>query len=308
MDARIHLFGLLACTFACSSEAFEAAGGDAGTAGTAGASTGGASGGSGGSTGGSAGSSAGSTGSAGSTTTGGVGGTSGSAGAAGTGGAGGAAGAASLPAGLVYGWSFDEQTGGAVPNLAPGGPPMLLFGSTLGPGARGSGLKLDGSGYGLVEHSLQDALRPGTADFTVTVYVKSTADIADIFSYPSNLTEHAPIFFLAKNGPAQPGPVLTVQDTPTIPGAGCIGHIATGAATDGSYHHLAFVWRTPGGVEIYLDGVAQGLTDEPGCATPSVGDSARTDDWYVGRSYAGVVDELLVFGRALGAAEIAGML
>jgi hypothetical protein len=184
--------------------------------------------------------------------------------------------------GLVERWTFDDPAPG-VPS--GGGQPC--------PGVNGAGLGLLGSSVVVAGPSVTAALRN---EYTVSAWVNTTIGVADVLG-----TGTGPGCFLMV---VNQGPVRVHHWT----AAGGNVHDGTTPVNDGRWHHIAQVVDRQS-IKLYVDGkldLSAALQGELviGSAPLCLGSRSPDDrSW----SYRGLLDEVCVFDRALGASELEGL-
>ena len=183
-----------------------------------------------------------------------------------------------VPEGLVSWWAGD--TGGN--DLRGLNHASLKNGATTGTGFVGNGFVLDG----VDDHAEAPVGRMslGTRDFTLEAWAKTSA--TKNYSAVASFDVAAPGFFIRGNGalqlyPANPSPAA--------------------ALNDGQWHHIAVV-RHNGALTYYKDGTAIGTAPFTGSLTPSrflIGSSLNGAEFFAGQ-----IDELAVYNRALTEADV----
>jgi hypothetical protein len=206
-----------------------------------------------------------------------------------------------LSRGLVGLWLFNEGSGGQVFDLSGNNNTGSLVADTyFGPGKFGSALILDGTGD-YVDCGNKTILNPGTSDFFVSMWVKTT-DTAGIFASKRNLQDEGDAnnegwaFYISPNHVR-----FLITDVSDNYYA-----TSTSNVNDGKWHHIVGV-RAGGRVKIYFDNV---LEEDVAGTTASI-DSVRQllfgnqVDLSAGNYLAGSIDHAMIYSRTLSASEIA---
>jgi hypothetical protein len=220
------------------------------------------------------------------------------------------------PADLVAWWPFDETSGTTANDIA--GFPNSgahVNGPTPTPGKVAGALCFDGvDDYVRVPDHPE--LNVGTGDFTLDAWVLTTAaqGVVVLVDKRSGPTPLGYVLFLVNGrlGFQMANGVGSVICAPTpTPGVSCVNYGGTGPnVADGQWHHVAAVVDradTTNGVRLYVDGnlVFTGA--------PLSGNLDNTSDLYMGVRtpgqggggfFAGCLDEVELFKRALDPAEI----
>jgi hypothetical protein len=210
-----------------------------------------------------------------------------------------------LQAGLVGHWKFDEAVGSTSPDSSGrGATAKLLLGTTLVAGRVGAGA-LDVSGdkdLAEVADPTDEHLDFGTADFTVSVWIRTTqrpTSAPDIVvKWPSNLNPMGPRSGWALTLPQ--GAIFFKGQTDGGPQMGVTGPLVN----DGAWHHVAGR-KTATELALWLDGKL--IATQP----HSFGSVSNTAPLWMGGfgtsdtlEFDGQIDDVRLYGRALGAAEI----
>jgi type II secretory pathway pseudopilin PulG len=221
--------------------------------------------------------------------------------------------------GIVGCWKLDETSGTTAADLSGKGNNGTLVNMTPPgcwvTGQIGNALAFDGTND-YVDLGTDSSLNFGSSGpFTVAAWVKTTENYGMIVSFRSS-TDGGPVIDLAvgyEGGADDPGKamILVRQDG----GSGGYAHVKGGAVNDGLWHHVAAVRGSGSTIELFLDGVSQGTNsgaESGGAITTNlraigserrwVNDSFGTADQ---RYLAGTIDDVRLYNRALGAAEIA---
>lgn len=198
--------------------------------------------------------------------------------------------------GLVGWWKFDEGKGTLAMDSSGNGNHGEIAGATWVKAKAGSALRFDGDGaFVCVEHS--DVLTPD--EFTIEAWVKPASAVS---------TDRGPMI-VSKYGGNWRGYMLLLEGRSGKPGI----HIDTPQAEEtavapealklGQWHHLAGTYDGQA-AKIYVNGKLQGsvdaqITHDQGRPL-TIGKASWVDQAY----FAGVIDEVKVYDRALTAMEI----
>jgi hypothetical protein len=218
-------------------------------------------------------------------------------------------GLAEVPAGH---WKFDEGIGTTAGNNVPGGTPMTLkSGAKFVPGAVGRAVQLDG---------VDDIAQTGESvlhtdqSFAVTAWVKQDREGNEnqVFTVLSQDADPKSGFFLSQrkvNGVGR-WELLAPEskDDPSAPPAQALSSMRSALNT---WTHLAGVFDRPGKqIRLYVNG-------EPAATVPWNSYNASSGPLVVGRGmwtgvanafWPGAVDEVRTYSRAIGEAEIKGIM
>ena len=211
---------------------------------------------------------------------------------------------AAPPPEVVAWYRFDETSGTSAADSsgnAAGGPAQLLGGASLVAGRRGNAVQLDGAaGYARLPASLLG----NVGDFTVATWVNLAAATqwSRIFDFGSGTNAY--MFLTPMSGAGG----LRFAITTGGAGAEQVINAASPLAT-GAWKHVAVTATGTTGI-LYVDGAEVGratITLRPS----SLGSTAAA---YLGRSQysndpllRGQLDELRIYSRALGAAEVGAL-
>jgi type II secretory pathway pseudopilin PulG len=222
--------------------------------------------------------------------------------------------------GIVGCWKLNETSGiVAADSSVKGNNGTLVNMAAPGcwvTGQNGNALAFDGiDDY--VDLGTNSSLNFGnSAPFTVSAWVKTTESYGMIVSFRSS-TDGGPVIDLAvgyDGGADSPGNamILVRQD-----GGSNYARVTGGAVNDGFWHHIAAVRGSGSTIELFLDGVSQGTnsgTESGGAITTNlraigserrwVSDGYGTADQ---RYFAGTIDDVRVYNRALSTTEIANL-
>ena len=199
--------------------------------------------------------------------------------------------------GLVAKWHFDEGSGSVLKDSSGNGNDGVIYGATWVDGKYGYGLRFDGVDDKV---RLPYSVINGLTDVTSEFWIKTTDDCAGLIT-GANSVRYNEYLIYWKNA-NEIGPQL--KDKPyTIP---------VNTITNDDWHHIAIVRAVPELI-IYVDGKFEGawtnapigtLTIDPnglwlGGEQDSVGEGWNSD-----QQFNGIIDEVLIYNRALSAEEI----
>jgi fibronectin type 3 domain-containing protein len=200
------------------------------------------------------------------------------------------------PPGLVAGYGFDERTGTTAADSSPSGNSGTISGATHAPVGRfGSALSFDGVDDWV---TVPDAASLDlTTGMTLSAYVKPSAltgwRTAIFKETPGN---HVYVLYANRNtnvpsGEADVGGVDSVSGTSQLPA--------------GTWSHLALTYDGSA-LRLYVNGALVGTAAATGAIATStgalrIGGNSIFNEWF-----AGLIDEVRVYNRALSAAEIEG--
>ncbi|MBI5631876.1 MAG: carboxypeptidase regulatory-like domain-containing protein [Nitrospirae bacterium] len=201
------------------------------------------------------------------------------------------------PSGMVAWWAGDDNAfdrSGAYDGT-------LMNGSTFAPGKVGQAFSFDGVNDYV---DLPDGFANFTSGFTVDLWANPTAS-----TYWARFIDFG-------NGPANNNIVFARETTTNnlvfevYNGASSTGKVhAFDAITNDEWHYYAVTQDETGQVKIYKDGlplVTTGTTGVPNNVT-RVNNHIGKSDWGGDGYYAGTMDEVEIFNRALSADEIAAI-
>jgi len=198
--------------------------------------------------------------------------------------------------GAVSAWTFDEGFG-AEARDAIGAQPGVIYSAHHEPGRVGSAVGLTGTMESFV--GIRDFMAFPSSEVSVSFWMKSGAATPGTpFSYavPGSSNE-----FLVYNHRSFDIWVKTLQVTTGV------------SADDGAWHHIVVTWRgSDGEVALYRDGVPEysGTVAVGESLTPGGTLILGQDQDSVGggfsptQAYSGLLDEVIVFDRALDATEV----
>jgi hypothetical protein len=211
-------------------------------------------------------------------------------------------GCAKPPSAMVLWLPFDEAVGPTAKNLSGGNNGTHANAPMVGPGTVGNCISLDGTNR-YVEVPGYPNLGIGSRDFTVDAWIKPTSGSGIIADHRQQGPFKGWSFYL------QSGGRLSLQIANGAPGSGFTNYESATSVSLNVWHHVAVTVDRDSatGLIFYLDGVQAGVfnpTGRQGSLTPAssplrVGNSAITTN-----NFAGCIDEVEVFSRALSAAEI----
>jgi len=203
----------------------------------------------------------------------------------------------SILLGLVGYWRFEDQAGTTMTDASGQGNDGTLVGKvkrTLG--KFGQGLELDGA-TGLVQVPHAAALNPGTSTFSLSIWIRNRKQ--DVWAWD---------LFFKDDGKLQSYYYLSVGTKPRFEfstGDAKVTIDGQAGVNDNRWHHLVAVRNATYSAQLYVDGV---LDTSASCA-PSQNTSIRTTTPLLigagnGTFYAGQIDDVRIYNRALGADEI----
>lgn len=217
---------------------------------------------------------------------------------------------------LVGHWTFDEGTGASArDDSGAQNDGAISAGAAFVAGAKGAALELDGAS-GTVTVGNAQLLNEDRGSFSVALWFRSTATTwarlvtkgnwGDTSGYFVQYNRGGVTFGVGSNGVAANS---TIANTPLTFG-------------DGRWHHVgAVVDRAARTLVVYVDGLAQPLTVSPGFCGKAVGTAvsfdgcpypaASSNDPFTMGSYGGVaeffagaIDDVRLYRRALSAADV----
>jgi hypothetical protein len=212
-----------------------------------------------------------------------------------------------LPGLLAY-WALDEESGGRAADSAPGAASAAtVHGGKWVKGVRGGALELDGV-KDYVDFGSAPALNfKAGAPFTFAGWVRTARPSGTVLSLRSSKDGGPLIDLFIDDGR------LKAQVREDGKEFGQHAEQAGGAVSDGGWHHFALT-RTGTAVELCLDGASLGRaagSDAGGPITTDLRALGSERVWAQRgvnpaeqRFLRGALDEVCVFGRALGADEI----
>jgi len=204
---------------------------------------------------------------------------------------------------MVGWWKFDETAGSIVKDASGKSVDCNLEGKPAWQeGVKGGCLKLDGRNtYGFIGGSFE------LPAYTVALWFKTDPGVAnrmDIFSAYAPGVMHGILLEMSFNGG------LRYLHRFPLGQSGGTDLYTEGVYNDGTWHHVALV-KAPSSVTIYVDGVASGTSEElsesPGEAfNVSVG--CLDNERGLQRVFAGSIDDLRIYNKALAIDEIKGIM
>jgi hypothetical protein len=210
--------------------------------------------------------------------------------------------------GLLAYWALDEASGGRAADSAPGGAgAATVHGGKWVQGVRGGALELDGA-KGHADCGTAPALNfAAGSPFTVAGWVRTGRPWGTVVSFRNSKDGGAALDLTVAGGALL---ALVREDGKET---GQHAHVSGGKVADGRWHHFALT-RSGTAVELYLDGAAQGRSvgrDAGGPITTdlrALGSERLWDRRGINpaehRFLQGALDEVCVFGRALGPEEV----
>jgi hypothetical protein len=209
--------------------------------------------------------------------------------------------------GLVAHWSFDEVHDGTVLDQSGRGNHATLQGGRLAPGVHGQALWLDGQADQFCDLGSSNDFNFGAdAGFTFAGWFTTSEPSATILSL-RNQQANTQIDLLVREGRL----IIVVGDD-LDPGPHN-AFVFAQKPNDGKWHHFAFA-RTGDTIELFLDGETQGTAKalrSGGPITTNLRALGSERLWLLNNdirwgspSFRGGIDEVCIFNRTLGGAEI----
>lgn len=218
---------------------------------------------------------------------------------------------------LAGNYLFDEEEAGdsgIALDYSGAGHDAAVYHASRTDGARGGGLGLNGSSSYM---KLPDTMLKGTRDFTFSAWVNvgggpspdgASSDNSDINTASARIFEFGPAAGTSTDLSIEAGGTLRFT-APGPQGAGAVS-VAGSGLTSGQWHHAA-VTLSGNTAVLYLDGVEQARTSEvnPGRIRSLLNGVNK----YIGKSgtdghyFAGSLDEIKLYSRALVGEEIAAL-
>ncbi len=202
-----------------------------------------------------------------------------------------------LAAGLVAFYAFDETSGATSVDVSGNNPPAIMQGATFSGGLRGNAATLNGTTQYV---SLPPGIVSGLTSFSISawVYEKNAAAHNRIFDFGTGTTAY---MFLSPDS-------LGTRFSITAGGSGMEQRLDVPMQlVTGSWQHLVVTLSGTAGV-LYVNGAAAAQNAAITLNPASLG--STTQNW-LGRSQwtpdpylSGQIDELRIYNRALGAAEV----
>lgn len=226
--------------------------------------------------------------------------------------------AADVRQGLVAYWPLDAMAADwATTTDTVSGYDLSLIGldpAAVVPGKRGNAFVFNGSNQyayrSMFDPEIDRLPISKAAQFTVMFWVKGAAKQSDrrVFSESNNLLpDNDPLVNIGTHNSGTDGTIdLFFRNSA---GTAQLNHLhSPGVAYDGTWHHVALV-DVAGAVTLYLDGtntMTARYTREasPIQDTTSIGAIVRNNGGTIGAYFAGTIDEVAVWERALSMAEI----
>jgi hypothetical protein len=203
----------------------------------------------------------------------------------------------SILLGLVGYWRFEDPAGTTMTDASGQGNDGTLVGKVKRAlGKFGQGIELDGA-TGLVQVPPTAALNPGASTFSLSIWIRNRKQ--DVWTW--NL-------FFKDDGKFQSYYYFGVGAKPRFEfstGDAKVTIDGQAGVNDNRWHHLVAVRNATYSAQLYVDGV---LDSSASCA-PSQNTSIRTTTPLLigagnGSFYAGLIDEVRVYSRALSAEEV----
>ncbi|CAH1191545.1 LamG-like jellyroll fold domain-containing protein [Paenibacillus sp. JJ-223] len=218
---------------------------------------------------------------------------------------------------LAGNYLFDEEEAGdsgIALDYSGAGHDAAVYHASRTDGARGGGLGLNGSSSYM---KLPDTMLKGTRDFTFSAWVNvnggpspdgASSDNSDINTASARIFEFGPAAGTSTDLSIEAGGTLRFT-APGPQGTGAVSVVGSGL-TSGQWHHAA-VTLSGNTAVLYLDGVEQARTSEvnPGRIRSLLNGVNK----YIGKSgtdghyFAGSLDEIKLYSRALVGEEIAAL-
>ncbi|WP_282082748.1 exo-alpha-sialidase [Streptomyces tendae] len=192
------------------------------------------------------------------------------------------------------------------PDLAPGAAPAaVLGGAGTTDGAVGDALAFDGADDA-VRLPYDERLTLGEGDFTASLWFRYSASGGEqpLLWMGGVGTTQPQVWLRAEPGNGRVQGLITARDGAAAPRSAWVR--ADGARNDGQWHHLA-LRRGGGRLTLFLDGSATAeAADVPGSVSRNSPFGVHVGERMDGRArFAGAVDDVRVWNRALTDAEIA---
>jgi hypothetical protein len=201
-----------------------------------------------------------------------------------------------LPPDLVLAYSFAENGGTDVADVSGNGNHGVLNGGSWGPGRFGSGLTFDGSvAFVLAPHSDSLAL---TAELTLEAWVRPAATAAGFQAILVKNYDYFLYSMTTTNACAMLGELGGVRAT-----SGFIQPCADAPAPPDAWTHLAFTYDADGAT-LYENGTVAATQTGMGRRVVSETGTLQVGASMYGEYFAGTIDEIRVYSRALTLAQI----
>jgi hypothetical protein len=211
--------------------------------------------------------------------------------------------------------SLWHAEGNANDSASGGNNATLQGGASFAPGEIGQGFSLNGT-TAYVERVIATNLEPGPNSFTLSAWVNTTSNTRQMVLSKFQCGGACPagansLYFLEVAGDVG---CFDIRDTPGVEQRIC----GTRLIADGAFHHLLAERNlTANTVQIYVDGtldisatltVLGSITDNDGEADPFIIGANRTAGQFTHELFfAGVIDEIAFYNRALSAAEVSAL-
>lgn len=216
--------------------------------------------------------------------------------------------AATVVPGLLAYWPFDEGAGAEAGDQSGNRLDGQLRGANRVPGVRGSALHFAMHGQHFDYGSSPLLNFPANGSFTVSLWIATRDDRATILAHRNGGEPGAVVWIGLEAGRLK---ALIRQD---LGEAGQPAVVETVGANDGVWHHVAVV-RNGGAVELFVDGEWRSKSVSPfaaGAITTDLRAAGQEKYWtkfhflqFGNPHWVGQLDELAIFNRDLGPAEIA---
>jgi hypothetical protein len=217
-----------------------------------------------------------------------------------------------VPQGLVAWWKLDETSGTKAADSSGSGNDGTVYGATWQPtgGKIGGALSFDGSDD-YVDIGVKPVLTfaPGQ-EFTVAGWFRTVDGWGAILSLRSS-TDETPVVnvtvgFNGRYADSDGGKLQLVVRSAQM------AKVRGGAVDDGAWHHFAAVRRFNGNVELYVDALSEGASNDGGAAIATDLRSIGVDRRWILDSFAtqderflqASIDDVRIYDRALSGSEI----
>ncbi len=207
------------------------------------------------------------------------------------------------PPGLVAGWRLDEGAGTTTADLTGNGATGTLVGSpTWTSGTRGGALSFGGTQY--VDFGNPTQLRL-TSSMTLTAWIRIGSNPPDDGAIVAKL---GGVGWQLKTSPDTGVRTAAIQIAPTS--SGTTQRYSATILQPGTWYHLAGVYdATARTLSVYVNGVLDngvlsGTVPASQFDAPENVQLAQRAAFPGSFNFIGVIDEVHVYGRALGAAEV----
>ena len=210
---------------------------------------------------------------------------------------------------LLAWWTFDEGVGATAPDVTGNGRDVDVFGATWEQNGRiGGAMRFDGTdGSYLVDEDGEDYIN-GLSAFTVAMWIKSdTIDTSRGFFNTRDPGRYDCLNLRYDTAAWSGGANDTFSCYLSTTGADGLVEGEADTQTTG-WQHVAFTWADGGTPLLYLDGALQTPTFTTGPQSGTVRNATKV---VIGKgeldttsSWLGLIDDVRIYGRQLGAAEV----